>query len=335
MRGRRETNGGERVSAPRYSAARAETALTCGALAALLLGACAHSPGPRSSAPTAASSRVPGFRGPATPPLPASCGRPAPGGGTALRVLTYNIAAGRFGLAGVVAASRAASPDLVGLEEVDVHFGARSGWVDQAAALADSLGMGVFFAPIYDLPPPAAGSPRRRFGLAILARCRIRAAVNHPLTRLSTQTLHPVPAPAPGFPEVTVDVGGRGVRFLATHLDYRRDPAVRRTQVAEMLRVLRRSGGPLILVGDLNATPDAAELHPLLATLGDAWSAAAAAGRASAPGASPPGFTYPAEAPRERIDYVLVRGPFEVDSAAVPDTEASDHRPVVVELRLR
>jgi endonuclease/exonuclease/phosphatase family metal-dependent hydrolase len=51
-------------------------------------------------------------------------------------------------------------------------------------------------------------------------------------------------------------------------------------------------------------------------------------------GAAGPGLTYPADAPTERIDYVLVSPHFRVRSASVPVTEASDHRPVVVDLEL-
>jgi endonuclease/exonuclease/phosphatase family metal-dependent hydrolase len=75
--------------------------------------------------------------------------------------------------------------------------------------------------------------------------------------------------------------------------------------------------------GDMNAAPTAPELQPLLQRLHDAWS-----------GSDTPGFTYPAEAPRERIDYVLVSPQFTVRSVRVPDTQASDHRPVVAELVL-
>lgn len=256
-------------------------------------------------------------------PLAAQTTAPTPAAhaDTALRVMTYNIAAGRFGLPGVAEVIRAADPDLVGLEEVDVHYAERSGFVDQARSLADTLHMRVFFAPIYTLPPLEAGQPPRQFGLAVLSRLPIVATTNHEITRLSTQAPNPSPRPMPGFPEVVVDPGGRRIRFFATHLDYRADPAVRRTQVRETLALLADDSLPTILVGDLNATPDAPEIQPLLARLHDGWS-----------GHSDPGFTYPAEAPRKRIDYVLTSPEFVVRDARVIPAEASDHRAVVVDL---
>ena len=66
----------------------------------------------------------------------------------------------------------------------------------------------------------------------------------------------------------------------------------------------------------------AAELQPLFARMHDTWLTAAG-----------PGFTYPADTPAERIDYVFVSPNAKVDTAFVPVVPAaSDHRPVVVEL---
>jgi endonuclease/exonuclease/phosphatase family metal-dependent hydrolase len=49
---------------------------------------------------------------------------------------------------------------------------------------------------------------------------------------------------------------------------------------------------------------------------------------------SGPGYTYPADQPSKRIDYVLVSRDFRVAAAHVPASDASDHRPVVVDLVL-
>ena len=88
------------------------------------------------------------------------------------------------------------------------------------------------------------------------------------------------------------------------------------------LRFIGDLSVPTLVFGDLNAAPDAPELQPLLARLHDAWSG------------SSPGYTYPAEAPRERIDDVLVSPHFTVRSVRVPETQASDQRPVVADLVL-
>ncbi|SEN96291.1 endonuclease/exonuclease/phosphatase family protein [Actinacidiphila rubida] len=247
----------------------------------------------------------------------------------AVRAMTFNIRAGSgedgvFDIARTSAAIAAQHPDVVALEEVDVHWGARSDWQDEATRIARATGMRVFFAPIYSLDPPQAGAPREEFGVALLSRHPILSAVNHQLTRLSTQVANPVPAPAPGFPEIVTEIGGALVHVYGTHLDYRADPSVRRLQVADTLRILDEDHGEQqVLMGDLNATPNAPELAPLLDRLTDAWAV-------THPG--DPGLTYPAGVPAERIDYVLVSHGVGVRGAAVPVTEASDHRPVVADL---
>lgn len=258
----------------------------------------------------------------ATPASAAPAGRDVP-----LRVMNFNIHTGigsdaSLDLARTAAVIRDSRADVVGLQEVDVHWDARSDFRDQAADLARLLHMRVFFAPIYDLPPLTEGAPRRAYGVAVLSRHRIVSAENHQLTRLSTQEPNPVPAPAPGFAEAVVLVRGVPVHVYATHLDYRADPAVRRLQVADTLRILAEDppGARQILLGDLNAEPAAPELAPLWTRLSDAWTSAE------------PGLTYPAAVPAKRIDYVSVSAGVRVRHAAVVDTLASDHRPVVADL---
>ena len=250
------------------------------------------------------------------PPRHASVGVP-------LRVMSYNIKSGDGDLGRTAAAIRASAPDVVALQEVDVRWGPRSGFADQASALGARLGMQVRFAHIYHLPGAGATRPAREFGVALLSRYPIRRFRNDTLTRLSTQAADPTPAPMPGLLAATIDVRGTAVRVFNTHLDYRADPRVRARQVAELLARVGAPDTPTLLFGDLNAEPDAPELQPLLRRLRDAWPAAAGAGA-----------TYPAAAPAKRIDYVLVSPHFRVRAASVPAANASDHRPVVADLVL-
>lgn len=257
--------------------------------------------------------------------LVAACAgvRGAPATERGLRVMSYNIQYGGGGrnLDSIIGVIRSADADIVGLQEVDVHWAERSSFADQASAIAAALGMEVRFAPIYDLPGGARGA--RQFGVAVLSRHPITGFTNHPLIRLSTQDSNAVPGPRPGFLEATIDVHGTAVQVFNTHLDYRRDPSVRRAQVAEMLVHIARAAGPVLLLGDLNAPPEAPELQPLFTRLRDAWPAAAG-----------PGHTIPVAEPVRRIDYVLISDHFQVRSARVPATLASDHRPVVIDLVL-
>ncbi|MFF5992490.1 endonuclease/exonuclease/phosphatase family protein [Prauserella flavalba] len=248
----------------------------------------------------------------------------------ALRVLSFNVHAGigadgTFDLARTAEAIRATGADVVGLQEVDVHWSARSGYADEARELARLTGLRVYFAPIYDLEPERGHEQRRRYGVAVLSRHPIVAAANHSLTRLSTVEPDPVPELAPGFAEVVVSVRGEPVHVYTTHLDHRPDPAVRAAQAREMVAVLDRAppGTRQVLTGDLNAEPDAPELAPLFARVTDAWRAAPGTGE---------GHTHPAPEPTSRIDYVAFSGPLRATHASVPATEVSDHRPVLVQL---
>lgn len=244
-----------------------------------------------------------------------------PADSISVRVVTYNIAGGRFGSVDSLAATLAQlAPDVVALQEVASNWEAVSQSVDQAEALGLRLGMESFYAPIYTVEDDTLGT--RRFGLALLTRHPVVQRQDHPLTRLSTQDETPTPRPMPGFPEIVVRVGEVEVRVFSTHLDFRRDPSVRQEQVREMLGVLGDLSSPTLLLGDLNARPDAPEIAPLLARLGDAWQAGTG-----------PGWTGPVRAPDRRIDYVLFSEHCRVRHAFVDTAATSDHFAVVADLR--
>lgn len=237
-------------------------------------------------------------------------------------MLSYNIhsgigADGQLDLARTAGAIRDSRADIVALQEVDVHWDTRSDFRDQARELATMLGMRMFFAPIYELDPLTPGQPRRQYGIVILSRFPVLRTENHEITRLSTVEQNPVPKLAPGFAEAVVLVRGMRLPVYVTHLDFRPDPAVRATQVADMLRIM--PSGPKLLLGDFNATPEAPELAPL-------WRELTAAAT---------DVTFPADVPEKRIDYVTMSAGIAVRSASVPATLASDHRPVLADLVIR
>jgi len=249
-----------------------------------------------------------------------------------LRVVSYNIhtgigSDGRLDLARTAQTLEALDADVIGLQEADVHWSARSEWRDQARDLAKALEMRVFFAPIYSFDPPEPGLPRREYGLAVLTDLPVMRTENHEITRLSTQGADPVPEPAPGFPEVVVNADGALVHVYATHLDFRADPSVRAMQVRDTLAILDEdpAGAQQVLVGDFNAPPEAPELAPLWTELVDTWDVAG----------SGPGFTYPAIDPIKRIDYVTHSPNIDTLDADVVSTQASDHLPVVADLVVR
>ncbi|WP_408010005.1 endonuclease/exonuclease/phosphatase family protein [Pseudalkalibacillus sp. A8] len=259
-----------------------------------------------------------------------SAGEDSNGTEVNVRVMTYNIHAGA-GSDGVYDTDQIANviqesgAEIIGLQEVDVHWGARSNYDNIVKDLAEQLDMHYFFAPIYDFDPLSEDAPRRQFGVAVLSKYPILQATNHEITRLSTQDANPEPRPSPGFAEAIINVNGKIVPFYVTHLDYRGDPTVRMMQVDDMLNIFQEQSGDKILVGDMNATPDAQELSPLFENFTDAWSINTD---------DPPGYTYSALSPSKRIDYIFTSDKMIVQHSEVISTLASDHLPVIADIIL-
>ena len=128
------------------------------------------------------------------------------------------------------------------------------------------------------------------------------------------------------------------VSVIVTHLAANREN--RRDRIREIAALLPWAArhGPGILIGDLNAPPEASELGPVLERYRDAWAEAAAQGRTAgvASGSTRPGRRV------SRIDYVLYdpKVDLALESAAVVDVsalpgfgEVSDHHPVVATFR--
>jgi endonuclease/exonuclease/phosphatase family metal-dependent hydrolase len=246
---------------------------------------------------------------------------PAGAAGPGLSVGTYNIHHGvgvddRLDLDRVARDIRATRASVVGLQEVDRHWSQRSALVDQATWLAGRLRMHVAYAANLDLDPLEPGQPRRQYGTAILSK--------HPITAQRTTLLpRPEGGEQRGLLEVVVDVNGTPVRVANTHLQH--NSAVERAaQVSAIVALLATSPEPSVLVGDLNAVPGSPELAPLYAHWLDSWLVASGGD----------GFTYPAEAPDRRIDYVFVPPGTRVTRADVRPTLASDHLPYTVRMRL-
>lgn len=237
----------------------------------------------------------------------------------ATTVATYNIHHGadpaeRLDLERIASEIRRGGADVIGLQEVDRHWGARSAFVDQAAWLAERLGLHVVYGANLDLAPAEAGQERRQYGTAVLSRFPILSSRNTLLPR-------PRNGEQRGLLEAVLNVRGVRVRFANTHLQHN-NAEERLAQSQRIVELLGNAPEPTVLVGDLNATPQAPELAPLFAHLDDAW---VRAGRGA-------GFTYPVERPDRRIDYVLVSPDVEVRDAQVIASDASDHLQVTADL---
>lgn len=237
-----------------------------------------------------------------------------------MRVATYNIHHGAgeddvFDLDRLTAAITRFAPDLIGLQEVDRHFGDRSGNLDTLSLVTEALGLHAAYGPALVLEE---GSGTAVYGNAVLSRWPVVGSdvVQLPGREgLETRSLL----------VSTVDTGGSTgqITFACTHFSYEELEA-RAAQMSAASALLAQCPAPAILVGDFNTTLGSPELAPLLATFTDCWVAVGEG----------PGLTCPALRPEERIDFVLAGAGVVPVSAMVPDTDASDHRPVVVDLLL-
>lgn len=246
-----------------------------------------------------------------------------------VRMATYNIQAGmgvdgEYDLDRLADTIRDMDADVIGLQEVDVHWGDRSENENTIKLLAEKLGMDYYFAPIYDLDPDEGSKKRKQYGVAVLSEYPIEQTANREITRLSTQDPDPEPELAPGFLEAQIDVDGADVWFYVTHLDYRGDPSIREEQVDDMFDVMEEHDYP-VLVGDMNANPDAPELQPLFRWFDDAWENNTQSGS---------GYTFPSDSPEKRIDYVLTSKKMSVENTTVDHSLASDHFPVSTDVTL-
>jgi endonuclease/exonuclease/phosphatase family metal-dependent hydrolase len=235
--------------------------------------------------------------------------------------MSYNIHHGRgvddrLDLARVAAEIRNSGADIVGLQEVDRHWGERSYFADQAADLAQELGMRVVYGANLDLDPLDPGGPRRQYGNAILSDAPIHEWRNTLLPRTGSLEQR-------GLLQALVTVRGIPVRVFATHLQHNSQEE-RIAQIAAIREVVGTSPELVVLTGDLNARPNTPEIDAITEDLVDAWTEAGVGD----------GYTFPAEDPRARLDYVLHSNDVMTCSAAVLSTDGSDHLPVTADLAL-
>lgn len=224
-----------------------------------------------------------------------------------LRVMSYNIKHGAVrGLDAVAEVIREVDPDLVGLQEVDDQT-RRSGGVAQADRLGQLTGMDSLFSK-------AINYDGGRYGLAVLSRWPILGSERIALTsRGEARILLIVRVGAPD---------GSELHLAVTHLGTSAaDRSTQAEEVRDALLPLTR----VVLLGDFNASPGGSVHTMLTQNLRDAWELAG-------DGA---GFTFPANDPESRIDWLLLSPDLPAPRCAwVPETRASDHRPVVVVMPL-
>ena len=234
-----------------------------------------------------------------------------------LRVMTYNIHVGvgmdkKLDLQRIADVISREKPDLVGLQEVDRGVKRTEG-KDEIAELATMTGMHFAFAPNLDYQGG-------KYGVAILSRLPIKRT-EHRMFENKRE------AERRGALKTEIDVNGKTITFVTTHLDYQFADG-RLFETEQLLKFLDGVKGPLIVVADLNDVPEGSAYQLMRTLFDDAWITSRAAGD---------GFSYPADKPVKRIDHIFYRTDQRVRAkkAWVVETLASDHVPVVAELEIK
>ncbi|GAB3010370.1 endonuclease/exonuclease/phosphatase family protein [Niabella terrae] len=207
---------------------------------------------------------------------------------------------------------KAQHPDIVALQEVDVHT-ARSGKIDEAALLAEKAGFPYYyFAKSID-------HDGGDYGVALLSR--------FPLTEKRTHRLPTVEGTGGELRVIALAVitlpGGKKLEVASTHLDAQRERTNRLRQIEEIGHVAEKALFPLIIGGDFNA----AEQDEVIKVLDKYFTRTC----------KDCAFTIPVEHPKRTLDYIGFRpgNKFSVLShQVINETYASDHLPVVAVLQL-
>lgn len=234
-----------------------------------------------------------------------------------LKIMSYNIHIGNppskpglIDMEAIIKAIKTEDPDLIALQEVDVNT-ARSGKINQAAIIAEKLGMNFFFAKSID-------HDGGDYGVALFSKFPISETKIHRLTTV---------AGSGGEPRVIATAriqlkDGKAIRFGATHLDHLKNPVNRIIQVEEINKIATEEKLPLIIAGDLNAVTESAEIQKLDRVFTRTCSVCEP--------------TFPVVTPNRTIDFIAFKktDPFSIIShRVVQEHYASDHLPVVAMLR--
>jgi endonuclease/exonuclease/phosphatase family metal-dependent hydrolase len=249
-----------------------------------------------------------------------------------LRILCYNIHwclgnDGVYDVPRVAEVIKATRPDLVALQEIDVHV-ERSARRHELRMLVEETGMAGRFGPTQHYQGGL-------FGNGILSKLPFHDVHIQPLP-YTEATPELVTYPRAAVAAVVEADNGQKLRFLSTHFQH---ASFEDDRLAEAEAVNEHFANddpandamgaeaaalPTILAGDLNARPDSAPIAELLKE----WTFAIE---------DEPVPSSPSKAPKSRIDYILHRSadPIRiVEHAVLDEPMASDHQPVFVVLEV-
>ncbi|MDI6704795.1 MAG: endonuclease/exonuclease/phosphatase family protein [Bacillota bacterium] len=229
-----------------------------------------------------------------------------------LRVMTYNIhhaisPDGRIDIDGIARVIEESGAQVVGLQEVDKRF-IRTLFMDQTRRLAEKLDMYYYFGDALNI----LGA---EYGNAILSKFPIISVSNLQLDSKEESR---------GVLSARIDVNGKEINFLVTHLSLNR--STRNRQLQQIKSYLEILEGEVILVGDFNSAPDSGEImyisRELKEVVGDLEKNEL--------------HTFQRrDGTRVQIDYIFVSPEIASREAFTIDSDASDHLPLVADIRIK
>lgn len=225
-----------------------------------------------------------------------------------IRILTYNIRGGlgvdnRRSIRRIAQVIREAGPQVVCMQEVHQRL-PWSRMVDQPRFVGRSLGMSFCFQQ--NLSVGVGG-----FGNAILTSFEIVRVRSYSLTSKREQR---------GAIEAHLVTSDGPVTVFCTHFGL--DAQERVGQAGELAALVNVCDCPRIVCADFNEESDGAAVMELIKS----------AGLVDAAAGGPP--TFNSESPSHRIDMILCDPSVRVCSFEVPDTQASDHLPLIADVEL-
>jgi endonuclease/exonuclease/phosphatase family metal-dependent hydrolase len=210
-------------------------------------------------------------------------------------------------LAGITEFLRRQDADVIGLIEIDTGS-IRSGMVNQAEHIAGSLGHFSTYQCKYGAASVNNFLPIvRKQGNAFLAAPRVHGERFHYFDS--------------GIKRLIIELELEEVSLFLVHLSlkYRH----RQYQLRYLHELVEKSPKPVIVAGDFNTFWGTHELY--------LFKRAARLRSANLKNLA----TYPSNAPRAELDFVLVDERIEVTEFSVPDIRLSDHRPLICDFHVR
>lgn len=240
------------------------------------------------------------------------------------RLLTYNVhrcvgVDRRLDVGRIAAVIAEHEPDIVCLQELDVGR-ARTGFVDQAQSIADSLAMTFHFHA-------AMRVEAEQYGDAILTLKPERLVKSGPLP-----SVRGIPGLEPrGALWAAIDLDGVELNVINTHLGL--VPREQRLQAAALVGAEWLGHpdctGPTLLTGDFNATSLTRPYQTLAARLADCQRSLRL---------RPSVKTFPSSFPAIRIDHCFTSPEVVVTGVHAPFSPlarmASDHLPLVIDFEI-